>query len=100
LASSSSRPGRAGTPAVSSRTSGASALIEHGRNGWLFDLARPDGFHHALNAALLDRSARERVIAAAKQRVVADYDTRVLAGRMKLLYENLQEQRHALRNHS
>ncbi len=90
----------AGTPAVSSRTSGASALIEHGRNGWLFDLEKPETFHHALNAALLNPEARQRVTAAARQRVVADFDTRVLAGRMKRLYEDLQEARHALRNPS
>jgi starch synthase len=90
----------AGTPAVSSRTSGASTLIDHGRNGWLFDLDKSESFHHALNAALLNPAARERVVATARQRVVADFDTRVLAGRMKRLYEDLQEERHALRNHS
>jgi len=30
----------AGTMVLSSRTSGASALIEHGQNGWLFDLEK------------------------------------------------------------
>jgi alpha-maltose-1-phosphate synthase len=89
----------AGTPAVSSRTSGASALITPGVNGWLFDLDKPDGFFHALNAALLNATARERVIANARQRVVADFDTRVLSTRMKHLYENLQEERHAHRDH-
>lgn len=89
----------AGTPAVSSRTSGASALITPGVNGWLFDLEKPEGFFHALNAALLNPTARERVVANAKQRVVADFDTRVLATRMKHLYENLQEERHAHRDH-
>jgi starch synthase len=90
----------AGTPAVSSRTSGASALITHGQNGWLFDVERPEGLFHALNAALLDPQARVRVTATARQRVIADFDTRVLATRMKELYENLQEERHAHRDHS
>ncbi len=89
----------AGTPAISSRTSGASALIDHGENGWLFDVEKPEGLFHALNAALLNPAARERVTATARQRVVADYDTRILATRMKHLYENLQEERHAHRDH-
>jgi starch synthase len=90
----------AGTPVVSSRTSGASALIVPAQNGWLFDLERPESLHHALNAALLNSEARQRVIAAGRQRVLADYDSRVLATRMKHLYEDLHEKRHAHSNHS
>lgn len=87
----------AGTPAISSRTSGPSALIEHGRNGWLFDLSRPESFHAAITSAFTDEVARERVIAAGRERVISDYDTVVLAARMKRLYEALQEEKHALR---
>ena len=90
----------AGTPAVSSRTSGASGLIEHGRNGWLFDLDRPQGFHEAMDAALANAEARNAVIAAARERVVANYDTRVIASRISKLYESLTEEKHALRHTS
>lgn len=90
----------AGTPAISSRTSGASALIQHGENGWLFDLERPASFHAAIEIALNQPAAREKAIAAARDRVVTHYDTRVLAGRLKQLYENLRTERHAHRNHS
>ena len=76
-------------------------MIEHGRNGWLFDLGRPEQFHAAVDVALNDRSARERAIAEARRRVTADYDTRVLSARMKQLYEQLQEEkRRALRYRS
>ncbi len=34
----------AGTPVIASRTSGASALVKHRQNGWLFDLADPGSF--------------------------------------------------------
>lgn len=88
----------AGTPAISSRTSGASALIAHGENGWLFDLDRPRSFHDAIEPALGNPEARARVIAAGRARVVAEYDTRVLASRVKALYENLVEQKNALRH--
>ena len=91
----------AGTPAVSSRTSGASALIEDGKNGWLFDLDRPERFHAAIDAAVAGREARQQAIAAARERVISDYDTRVLSARMKRLYEQLgEEKRHALRHRS
>ncbi len=88
----------AGTPAVSSRTSGASALIDHGKNGWLFDLERPQGFHEAMDAALADGDTRRAVIAAARERVVSHYDNRIIASRIKQLYESLTEDHHALRH--
>jgi hypothetical protein len=37
------------------------------------------------------------MVAAARTRV-ADYDTRAVAGRMKALYEELSQQRHAVRH--
>jgi alpha-maltose-1-phosphate synthase len=86
----------AGTPAISSRTSGASALIEHGKTGWLFDLNRPEEFHEAVDTVLSNRSAVEQVIAIARARVIAEYDSQVLAARIKNLYTELGEERHAL----
>lgn len=86
----------AGTPAISSRTSGASALIEHGKTGWLFDLDRPEGFHEAIDVVLGNAGVLPQVTAAARERVLAEYDALVLAGRIKNLYANLREERHAL----
>lgn len=88
----------AGTPAISSRTSGASALIEHGRNGWLFDLDRPRTFHGILDVALCSDEARARVTAAGRQRAVSEFDTQVLAARVRQLYEYLVEEKHAVRH--
>lgn len=85
----------AGTPAVSSRTSGPSALIEHDRNGWLFDLHAPGKFHELIDVALTDEDARERVIASGREKVVADCDTVALAGRINALYLELYEEKHA-----
>jgi alpha-maltose-1-phosphate synthase len=86
----------AGTPAISSRTSGPCALIEHGRNGCLFDLERPETFHEAIDAVLNSEMTRARMVAAGRERVVSDYDTAVLAGRMKELYRELYEEKYAL----
>jgi len=85
----------AGTPAVSSRTSGASALIEHGRTGWLFDLDQPAGFHDAVDAVFRQGDQVQEVVVRARERVVKDYDTRVLAAGLKGLYEQLMEEKHA-----
>jgi len=85
-----------GTPAISSRTSGASALIEPGETGWLFDLHRPEEFQAAVDTVLTQPAAVRRVVTNSRARVIADYDTRVLAGRLKSLYEQLGEERHAL----
>lgn len=90
----------AGTPVISSRTSGALSLIEPGRNGWLFDLTAPDGFHAAVDELLAD-PARGRAMGDAGRAVVRrEYDSGVLAGRMQQLYRELSLQPHALRNHS
>jgi alpha-maltose-1-phosphate synthase len=86
----------AGTPAISSRTSGPGALIEHGRNGCLFDLERPESFHEAIEATLDCEATRARMVAAGRERVVSDYDTAVLAGRMRDLYRELYEEKYAL----
>jgi starch synthase len=79
----------AGAPVISSRTSGATALIQDGENGWLFDLQNPQGFHEALDSVLSqpDRAC----VAAEKGRELArtKYDTRVLAGQVRELYEQL-----------
>ncbi len=88
----------AGTPVISTRTSGAKSLIEHGRTGLLFDLERPDEFHAAVNELWSNPEAAVRLAHAGRKRVVADFDTRVLAERMKQLYENLIESKHALRH--
>jgi glycosyltransferase involved in cell wall biosynthesis len=89
----------AGTLAISSRTSGASALIEEGRNGLLFDLARPENFYAAIDVALRGGESCAALVAAGRRRVAADFDTRVLARRMQQLYHQLREERHALRHH-
>ena len=85
-----------GTPVISSRTSGPSALIEHGKNGWLFDLERPGTFHEVVEVALENETERTRVIETGRTQVARDYDTVVLAGRIERLYAELQENNYAL----
>jgi alpha-maltose-1-phosphate synthase len=90
----------AGTKAVSSRTSGATALVEDARNGWLFDLDSPESFHRALAQALSKSDAAREVLQRSRSEVSSQYSISAVAARMKKLYAELIEERHALRNHS
>lgn len=88
----------AGTTVISSRTSGASALIRNGENGWLFDLADPRAFHQAVSLTLLNPVLRARQAESGRQLVASEYDVISVAGRVKQLYNELIEAKHALRH--
>jgi glycosyltransferase involved in cell wall biosynthesis len=88
----------AGTAVIASRTSGASALIRHEQSGWLFDLKDPRAFHDAVDQVLLKPGLAAQFAAEGNKLVRAEYDSAVLAGRMKKLYEEIIEEKHALRH--
>jgi len=88
----------AGTPVISSRTTGAAGLIEHGETGLLFDLEQPASFHASLAVLRADPALVVRLVACSRRRVLVDFDARVLANRMRRLYDNLVEEKHALRH--
>jgi glycosyltransferase involved in cell wall biosynthesis len=88
----------AGTAVIASRTSGASALIREGQNGWLFDHGDSAVFYKAVDAALLKPETAARFAAEGSKLVSTEYDNAVLAGRMKNLYAQLIEEKYALRH--
>ena len=88
----------AGAPVISSRTSGALALVSDGENGLLFDLDRPESFHRAVGQVLDHPDLAARVGAAGRAKAVAEFDTSVRADRMRRLYEDLVEEKNALRH--
>ena len=90
----------AGTPVLSTRTSGACALVRNGQNGWLFDLEQPKSFHAALDLILNHETETGAALREGSDTVANEYDVKVLAGRMKRLYEELIEEKHALRHYS
>ena len=83
----------AGAAVIATRTSGAASLIRPGQNGWLFDLNNAPAFHEAVDEALHQPAATARLAAAGRELACAEYDTTVLAGRMKRLYEDLIEEK-------
>jgi alpha-maltose-1-phosphate synthase len=87
-----------GTMVLSTRTSGASTLIQDGQNGWLFDLDQPETFHQPLAQALSNSDAARRVLRRGGHEVHTQYNINALAGRMKALYQELIEEKNAIRN--
>jgi glycosyltransferase involved in cell wall biosynthesis len=90
----------AGTPVISSRTSGAEALVDEGVNGLLFDLNRPATFHSAVDQVLTQRELAAQWGAAGRAKAIAKFDTSVRADQMKCLYGDLIEEKNALRHSS
>ena len=78
---------------ISSRTSGASALIEHGRNGWLFDLEKPETFHQGLNQILGDPFLARDMAARGAKKVLDAYSVQATAKQMRKLYETLIQEK-------
>lgn len=88
----------AGAAVASSRTSGATALIKERENGWLFDIEKPEEFHGAVGQCIGNAALRKQFAASGGELVASQYNTSALAGRMKHLYEDLIQEKHALRH--
>jgi glycosyltransferase involved in cell wall biosynthesis len=82
----------AGTVVVSSRTSGPSALIRDGENGWLFSLDQPGQFHAAIDRALA-APATAGQMANRGTATSQQYSIGAVAGRIKRLYEELTREK-------
>jgi glycosyltransferase involved in cell wall biosynthesis len=87
-----------GTMVLSTRTSGACTLVRDGQNGWLFDLDKPEAFHQSLAQALSKSDAARRMLRLGGDEVQNRYNIGALAARMKGLYEELIEEKNAIRN--
>jgi glycosyltransferase involved in cell wall biosynthesis len=87
-----------GSAIIASRTSGATALIREGENGWMFSHDDLRAFHQAVDTALLRPEIAARFAAEGNRLVGAEYDSAALARRMIDLYSQLIEEKHALRH--
>lgn len=81
----------AGKPVVASRTAGSLALIEHGKNGFLFDLSEPKEFFACVLALLSQPELAKRVGCAGLDRVRRDFDVDKVSSQVFALYERLLE---------
>src|SRR5262249_19766621 len=82
----------AGTPVLSSTTSGARALIREGDTGWRFDLNEPETFQRALNLALSKPELARKLAARGRVQIEQEHSLTVLATRMKKLYAEFIEE--------
>ena len=81
----------AGTPVLSSRTSGAASLIEHGRTGLLYDLAETAEFHSGIDSLMINNKLHRHLSAEAREHVRAQFDVPTIGGRVARVYEELIE---------
>ena len=81
----------AGTPVLSSRTSGAASLIEHGRTGLLYDLDQVSDFHSGIDTLMINNKLHRHLSTEARAHVCAEFDVPTIAGRVARVYEELIE---------
>lgn len=80
------------TPVLASRTSGATALVQDGTNGLLFDLNRPDHFLAALDRLLHERPFALGTAREGHQKVRNEYGIERVARMLKNTYEAVIEE--------
>jgi alpha-maltose-1-phosphate synthase len=81
----------AGTPVLSSRTSGAASLIEHARTGLLYDLDHIADFHSGIDTLMVNNELHRHLSSEAREHVRAEFDVPSIAGRVASIYEELIE---------
>ena len=90
----------AGTPVLSSRTSGAASLIEHGQTGLLYDLDQSADFHSGIDSLMINNKLHRHISAEAREHVRAEFDVPSIAGRVARVYEELVEDKKRKRSKS
>lgn len=76
-------------PVISTRTSGALSLVQHGTNGLLFDVQHPEQLHEMVGVILSSQATATRLGEAGHLLAASKYDTVQLASRIKTLYAEL-----------
>jgi len=77
-----------GVPVVATRLSAIPELVENGKTGLLVAPGQPQPMAEAMLKMLTDDALRARVIPAARQRVLQDFDNRVLIKQLADIYRN------------
>lgn len=82
-----------GTVVISSRTAGPTQLIRHGKNGWLFDLDKPETFHTVIKRTLSENGVAKQLAVAALRYAEASFDVSKTMRVVKDLYDELLNQK-------
>jgi glycosyltransferase involved in cell wall biosynthesis len=75
-----------GVPVVTTAVSAIPELVESGETGLLVPPGDPEALAEAMLTMLRDAGLRRRVIPAARERVLHDFDNRALVGRLAEIY--------------
>jgi glycosyltransferase involved in cell wall biosynthesis len=75
-----------GVPVVTTGVSAIPELVESGKTGLLVPPGRPEALAEAMFRMLTDAGLRQRVVPAARERVLRDFDNRALVGRLAEIY--------------
>jgi glycosyltransferase involved in cell wall biosynthesis len=81
-----------GVPVVATRVSGIPELIENGKTGLLVEPGNPEALADAMIKALTDDDLRQKIVAAARDRVNRDFNNRNLIGDLAGLYVSALQQ--------
>jgi len=80
-----------GLPVVAFDVGGMRELIEPHYTGWLVPLDQPHEFAQTMVAALLDRTGRQRISRAARQRIVDNFCTQCWVDHYASVYQHIAE---------
>ncbi len=86
-----------GVPVAATSVSAIPELVEAGATGLLAAPGRPEELADAMQALLTDVGLRRRIIPAARERVLRDFDNRRLVGRLAEIYREALGQGHSVR---
>jgi glycosyltransferase involved in cell wall biosynthesis len=75
-----------GVPVAATSVSAIPELVEPGATGLLAPPGRPEELADAMQTLLTDKGLRRRIIPAARERVLRDFDNRRLVGRLAAIY--------------
>lgn len=76
-------------PLIASDIRGCREFVEEGANGMLFPLKKVDDLVVAVRRLVADRDMRQRMGAAARQRVVESYTEQLASDRVAKCYEKM-----------
>lgn len=76
-----------GVPVLATRVSAIPELVEDGVTGLLVDPGQPEPMAEAMAKLLMDRSLRDSIIEAARQRIRENFDNRKLINKLGAVFE-------------
>ena len=77
------------TPVVATEAGGTAELVHDGVHGRVVPIGRGDKLMHAINAALLDRSATRRMMRRARERVEGELSFETRVRKVEAIYQEL-----------